>query len=57
MNISADLTEHELLKLFKQLDGRKGIDDLKRLISKLETMVETRQGNVYIRAIVRSKKK
>ena len=29
MNISEDLTERELLKLFKQVDGREGIDDLK----------------------------
>ena len=29
MNISADLIGRELLKLFKQLDDREGIDDLK----------------------------
>ena len=56
MNINADLTECELLKIFKQLDGREKIDDLKKLISKLESMIEKGQGNVCIRAMVRSKK-
>ena len=48
MNISADLTERNLLTLFKQLDGRDRIDDLKKLISKLESMIEKGQGNVCI---------
>ena len=56
-NISADLTEPNLLTLFKQLDGRDKIDELKKLISKLESMIEKGQGNICIRAMVRSKKK
>ena len=57
MNISADLTERDLLKLFKQLDGRDRIDELKKLIAKLESITEKGQGNVCITAMVRSKKK
>ena len=57
MNISADLTERNLLNLFKQLDGRDRIDELKKLIAKLETITEKGQGNVCIAAMVRSKKK
>ena len=56
-NISRGLTERNLLTLFKQFDGRDKIDDLKKLLSKLETMIEKGQGNVCIRAMVRSKKK
>ena len=36
-NISGDLTECKLLTLFKQFDGRDKIEDLKKLLSKLET--------------------
>ena len=57
MNISADLTERDLLKLFKQLDGRDRIDELKKLIARLESIIEKGQGNVCITATVRSKKK
>ena len=56
MNINADLTECELLKIFRQLDGREKINDLKKLISKLESMIKEDQSNVCIRAMVRSKK-
>ena len=56
-NFSDDLTERNLLTLFKQFDGRDKIDDLKKLIGKLETMIEKGHGNVCIRAMVRSKKK
>ena len=56
MNISADLTERNLLKLSKQLDGRDRIDELKKLIAKLESIIEKGQGNVCIAAMVRSKK-
>ena len=57
MNISADLTERNLLTLFKQLDGRDRIDDLKILISKLESMIQKGQGNVCLTAMLQSKKK
>ena len=57
MNISADLTERNLLKLFKQLDGRDIIDELNKLIAMLESLTEKGQGNVCITAMVRSKKK
>ena len=33
----------------KQVDGRDRIDDLKKVISKLESMIERGQGNVCIR--------
>ena len=56
MNISANLTECELLKISKQLDGRERIDDMKKLIRKLEIMIEKGKGNVCLRAMVRSKK-
>ena len=56
-NISRGLTERNLLTLFKQFDGRDKIDDLKKLITKLECMIEKGQGNVCIRAMVRSKRK
>ena len=55
INISADLTERNLLTLFKQLDGRDKIDYLKKAITMLESMIEKGQGNVSIRAMVRSK--
>ena len=57
INISTDLTESNILMIFKQLDGRDKIDDLKKLITKLECMIEKGQGNVCIRAMVRSKRK
>ena len=56
INISADLTERNLLTLFKQLDGRDKIDYLKKAITMLESIIEKGQGNVCIRAMVRSKK-
>ena len=55
--ISGELTERNLLTLFKQFDGRGEIENLKKVISKLEAMMEKGQGNVCIRAMVRSKKK
>ena len=56
INISADRTERNLLTLFKQLGGGDKIDDLKKAISMLESMIEKGQGNVCIRAMVRSKR-
>ena len=56
MNINADLTERDRLKISKQIDGRQRIDNLKKLISKLESVIEKGQGNACIRALLRSKK-
>ena len=56
MNISANLTERELLQIFKHLDGWEGIDDLKKLIRELESKIVKGQGNVCLRAMVRIKK-
>ena len=57
MHIGVDLTECGLLTLFKQFGGRERSDDLTKVITKLESMIENGQGNFCIRAMVRSKKK
>ena len=56
MDVGEDQTESGLLTLFKLFDGRKRNDDLRKQINKLERMIENGQGNVCLRAMLRSKK-
>ena len=56
MDVGEDQTECGLLTLFKRFDGRERNDDLRKQINKLERMIETGQGNVCLRAMLRSKK-
>ena len=56
MNVGDDQTECGLLTLSKPFDGRERYDDLRKQINKLERMIENGQGNVCLRAMLRSKK-
>ena len=56
MEVGEDQIESGLLTLFKRFDGRERNDDLRKQINKLERMIENGQGNVCLRAMLRSKK-
>ena len=56
MEVGGDQIESGLLTLFKRFDGRERNDDLRKQINKLERMIENGQGNVCLRAMLRSKK-